>query len=403
MASSIPNQDRAVDPFASYNSTTVNTLTRMLTYGEEGIATPLSCDVIDSTSSNTEVILEEGFVYMDDVWFNISSDHVIDFTDSEHYYNFDTGFDEAGYYYIVLDYTYVKSRPAPQAKALIVKPSQRNLYTEGGSWLFLKAVKVEGAGPFYVVSVHNFDPENTDNRRVFTKTYAGTEVGLPTHVPATDQGRIVYGIEEDDFFFGLSNRWESAFGSVSFPANTLGLNIGNLVYVDTTGDISLAIATASSRTADGVVSNVSATGVVKTSGKADNVEVESAANVNVGDVIYLSKSEAGKVTNQRTPQFVGKCIEVIDSNTVNILFHRGEPTSISVILSAGVSWILDGGSGLYYQEIDISDFGRNVAFEIFDTATRLIIMPSNIEFVSTSIARIWMPNNTIELNVTIIG
>jgi len=401
MASSIPSQSRAVDPFASYNSDTVNTLTRMLTYGENGLATAVSCDVIDSTS-NTEVILKPGFVYKDDMWIYISANHIVDFTDPAQY---SSGFmNEIGYYYIVLDYTFVKSRPAPQAKALIVKPSQ--ITDRGGilpdAWLFLKAVKVEWTGSeFVVVSVHNYDPGYPNNKRRYISTYTGAEIFLPTFSEDRDKSRMVYDIEEDQFYFGYSNRWESAFGSVSFPANTLGFTIGELVYVDSTSGISSAIATAASRTADGVVSKVSATGVVKTSGKVENVKIDSTSNINVGDIVYLSKTEAGKITENRTPQFVGKCVEIVDANTVNILFHRGEPTSISVILPAGVSWTFSGG--LYYQDIDISDFGSNIAFEMYDTATRLIIIPSNIEFVSSSIARIWMPNNTVELNVTIIG
>jgi hypothetical protein len=158
MASNIPSQARAVDPFASYNSNSVNMLTRAVTHGEDGISSALSCDVIADAVSNTKVIVQPGFVFSDDVWIHISAQHTVDFTDSDHYFNFDTGFDEAGYYYIVLEYIYQKSRPAPQAKLLIVKPSQRSAYTEGGQWLFLKAVKVEGVGTFHAVSLHDYDP-----------------------------------------------------------------------------------------------------------------------------------------------------------------------------------------------------------------------------------------------------
>ena len=91
MASSIPSQARAVDPFASYNSDTVNKLTRMLTYGENGIATPLSCDITLDSTSSSQVVLNPGFVYQDDVWINIDAQHEVDFTDSDQYYNFDTG------------------------------------------------------------------------------------------------------------------------------------------------------------------------------------------------------------------------------------------------------------------------------------------------------------------------
>ena len=108
MASSIPTQARAVDPFASYNSDTVNTLTRTVNYGEDSIAYAKSCDVVLDATSITEVVLQTGFVYKDDVWINVSAQHTVDFTDSDHYYNFDSGFDEAGYYYIVLQYTFEK-------------------------------------------------------------------------------------------------------------------------------------------------------------------------------------------------------------------------------------------------------------------------------------------------------
>jgi len=410
MASSIPSQARAIDPFASYNSDTVNVLTRMLTNGEDGISTALSCDVIDSTST-TEVILQPGFVYIDDVWINISAQHTVDFTDSNHYYNFDTGFDETGYYYVVLEYTYARSRPAPQSRALIIKPSQISAYTQGGSWLFLKAVKVEGVGPFHVASVHNYDLDNMDNKRIYVAKFAGTEVGLPTFNRERDQSRFVYGIEEDDFFFGFSDGWASlkaTFGT-SYPVDTVGFNEGDLVYTKSNGNLSLAVATLSVSTSDGVITKTDVDGLIQTVGKVEGVRVDSTSNVVVGTLVYLSKIEPGKISNTKsTPyhQFVGRCIGVIDSTSVAILYHRGEPEGTSgaesTILPSGASWIASGG--LYYQEIDISSFGSNdVVIEIYDIDTSFKIEPTDIEFVSATTVKIWMPDDTHQLNVTIIG
>ncbi len=415
MASSIPSQARAVDPFASYNSNTVNVLTRMLTNGEDGISSALSCDVIDSTSS-TELTLKPGFVYMDDVWINISTEHTINFADTDHYYNYDTGFDEAGYYYIVLEYIYARSRPAPQAKIQIVKPSQIGAYIQGNSWLFLKAVKVEGPGPFHIVSVHNFDPDNPANKRIYIGRFAGTEVGLPPFNREDHQSRFVYGIEEDDFFFGFSNRWvsiSSATGA-SYVTPTTGFDKGDLVYVKADGNLGLAIATLPSTTSDGVISKVGVDGFVQTVGEALDVKMESGVSVNVGELIYLSKSEPGKISNVKTTpfsQFVGRCIEVTDSTSANIIFHRGEAaggttTALSVglpiihLLSSG--WIAGGGS--FYQDVDISGVDeRNLAITVWDSTSLFKVEPLDIKFISESTLRLSMPTGTEDLKAFIIG
>ncbi|MCF8019862.1 MAG: hypothetical protein K9L62_10725 [Vallitaleaceae bacterium] len=354
---------------------------------------------------------------MDDVWINISSQHVIDFTDSEHYYIFDTGFDEAGYYYIVLEYTFTKSRPAPNAKALIVKPSQVGAYTPGNSWLFLKAVKVEGVGPFYITDVEDYDPMNPDNKRTFLRSYAGSEVALPTHLPEKDQGRFVYGLDDDDFFFGLSDRWValSAVAGSSFEANVTGFDIGELVFINNTGNLQLALASLPNTTADGVVTKIGTNGIIRSSGLATNVKIESGGNVNVGDIVYLSKNEPGKISSQKsTPysQFVGRCVAA-DTTSASILFHRGEPTaagdgslnlgtSIPLAFLPAGGWIGSGGS--FYQDIDISDiFAKNAVITVWDATSGLVIQPENLEFVSDDLLRVWIPVGDVTVEVFIIG
>jgi len=67
-----PNQTRAVDPFSSYDSDTVNKLTRIVTHGEDAIEIAKACDVVLDATSNTSVIVTPGVIYKDDVWVWIS-------------------------------------------------------------------------------------------------------------------------------------------------------------------------------------------------------------------------------------------------------------------------------------------------------------------------------------------
>ena len=61
MASTIPNQERVVDPFASYNSNVVNRITEIVTQNTEGMLTVNSMQVeLDTTSPNNTVIFNQG-------------------------------------------------------------------------------------------------------------------------------------------------------------------------------------------------------------------------------------------------------------------------------------------------------------------------------------------------------
>jgi hypothetical protein len=420
MASNAPTQVRAVDPFASYNSDTVNKLSRMLTFGEDGLAITRACDVILDTTSSTQVTLLPGVVFKDDVWIEISSQHTVDFTDSEHYYDFDTGFDEPGYYYVVLEYIFAKQRPAPEAKILIVKPSQRGAYAPGGQWVFLKAVYVTGTGPFSVDSVYNSDPENTDNRRLTIPHYTSTDQTIPTFNQSTDQSRLLYVEEEDEFYSGYSDGWRPVgAGGNSLQINTTGFSVGDLVYMGLSGSLTLANASLPYSTADGVVTKVGTSGRIQMSGSVTNVPIETGASVSVGNLLYLSKTEGGKVTSQSSApfyQFIGRCTEIVDSTSVTILFVRGEPSSASgggggssslagfvwATLSSGGSWTLSGG--LYYQDVDVSDLsGQDAAITLYDTATALKIEPEDLEYINDDTLRVWMPVNTKQLGFLAIG
>jgi len=173
-----PSQTRSVDPYASYHSNVVNRLTRMISRGVDCLHSPASMEVeIDSTSPLTHVVVSKGEVFKDDVYFIIDDDFRVDFEDSKFYVS--PPFNEAGYYYVLLDYKYVKARPAPKGSIKILKPSERSLFNKE-QYVFLKAVKVTFNGStFEIDSVYDWDPENTDNKREYCQYYIGTENSLP--------------------------------------------------------------------------------------------------------------------------------------------------------------------------------------------------------------------------------
>ncbi len=415
MASNIPSQTRAVDPFASYNSNIVNTLTRMVTYGNDGLANANSCDV--ETWTTTSVRLKPGYIYKDDVWINITDFHTIDFTDSDHYYNFNTGFDESGIYYIVLEYSYVKSRPAPQSKILIIKPSQTSAYTPGGSWFFLKAVIVTGSGPFVVTSVADFDSTIPNNKREYISQFAGTEVSMPAFDSTADISRITYSIEDDNFYFGRGSKWEplkTGASGASFLTDTRGFDIGDLVFMNYTDEPYKADSRNAYFFSDGVVQTIGEEGVIKTNGLVTNVQAETGTNPRPGNLLYLSKTEKGKVTTEQTEpikQFVGRCLRVTAPGVIDIIYHRGESKEESdfyygcFVGDANLlpdSWLV--GTNGYYQDVDISTVqGKNVVITIWDSTTELEITPLEIEFLDNSTMRIWNATNTLDAKVFLNG
>jgi hypothetical protein len=420
MARNIPAQTRAVDPYASYNSNIVNQLTGIVTRGSNALDYENSLQVIaDSTSSTDHVEVLTGIIYKDDMLIEITSPFRVDFTNPSHYVSasensFKT---DPGIYYIVLEYTYAKSRPAPQAYIKILLPSQRATYASGGfpSLFFLKAVEVSVSGGVgQIDALYDYDPDNTDVKREYLKSYVGTEVILPTFDQERDQSRVVYNPEEDEFYFGYSDRWGSAGGGTTLQADTSGFELGDLVYVTPSNTLAKAIGPFGYSTADGAVVKVSTKGFVAVGGRIENVKVETGQTITPGRLLYLSTITPGAVSTTKsspTWQFVGRSQDVIDGTSINILFVRGEPNGTegveygvpSVATLPGGSWTPSGS--LEYQDFDISGFEQDkVITTIWDTSTGYKLEPTDIEFVSDSIMRIWMPGGySTSIDCLVIG
>jgi len=418
--SSIPSQERHVDPFASYNSDTVSKLTQMITRGKNGLAATKDLDIVsDSTSPTTHVVVKPGYVFKDNILIEIKSDFRLDFTDSASYVSFTTGFDEDGWYGIVLDYTYVKSKPPPTASVKILKPSQIPHPSIGTSLIFLKAVYVTGGGPHHIDTSTDFldyYPSDPTIKREYVDMYFGVETTLPTHDPETDQGRVVYESSTDSFWFGYTNRWGKISAGVEVDIDTTGLNVGQLCYVDTDGKASAAIATSITTGAEMAVTavgtQVDRSGRALMSGFVSQVPVETGIIINVGDLLYLSNTEAGRVTNLKTSpvyQIIGKAVSGGHSLApINILFFPRDVLSgaITGTIEPG-DWSGPDGTGLYYEVINISSLDVDttslaVLVNIWDASDNAKLSPADVKLSSNgNFLTIYSTINTVTWNYII--
>jgi hypothetical protein len=199
----------------------VNQLTGIVTRGSNALDYYNSLQVVpDSTSVLDHVEVLPGIIYKDDMLIEVTSPHRVDFTDPSQYVvpPISTFLNpQVGIYYIVLEYTYVKSRPAPQARIKILLPDLTETFRLGGypSLFFLKAVNVIDNSGGEITDLYDYDPDNKSTRREYLRKYVGTEVGLPTFNAARDQSRIAYDPTDDQFYLGYSDRWGPFGGSVS--------------------------------------------------------------------------------------------------------------------------------------------------------------------------------------------
>jgi len=314
MGNIYPSQTRSVDPYASYHSNVVNRLTRMISRGTDCLHSPYSMEVeIDSTSPLTHVVVKRGEVFKDDVYFTIDNDFTINFNDPQFYIS--PPFNEAGYYYVLLNYEFVKARPAPKGSIQLLKPTERHLFNKQAH-VFLKAVKVTFNGTnFEIDSVYDWDPENSDNKREYCQYYLGTENSLPwPYNPQYDEGRIIYVRDRDEVYYGMHGNWER-FGAVRVVANTTLCQVGQMVYVGLDGKCHPASATSNATLADAGVLQVgpahNGDGKVRLYGEIEHVPIEPGRSISYGENVYLSKTHPGSVTDLipgEFPQFLGVCV-----------------------------------------------------------------------------------------------
>jgi len=369
--SQYPLQTRTIDPYSEYNSNVVNRLTRLASRGVDCLDHVHVMDVTsDSTSVLDHFVVTTGQCYKDDVIVEITSNFRVDMNDDIFYLPSTTPFNEAGYYYALLSYQYAKSKPAPQASIVIIKPTQRATLV-AGNYVFLKAILVTWSGSaFEIDSFYDYDSENPNNKRVYSQVYCGFEDSLPTYINTRDQSRIIYVKDEDVIYFGGSTGWIS-IDALKLAFDTTFCAIGDLVYLGTDNMAHPAIASSPTTFADGwcigVGTESSGTGLIRLYGDAENVPIETGISLTIGDKLYLSAIQAGSVTNLISSpynQSVGKCVEI-----------TGIGTTCRMLFTPGNSSSSGGGSGdetfeiMVYQDLLLESIFKRLFADCFNNDT----------------------------------
>jgi len=411
MASTIPVQERIVDPFASYNSNVVNRITEIVTQNDEGMLITNSLQVIsDSTSPNDTVLVKPGYAVKDDVLINITAQHSVNITDLSQYVSTTTFFPGAGYYYIVLEYQYQKQRPAPVAYIKILKPTERGLLVEGSPYLLLKVLDVNISGTILALYDSDPDPMYSTNERTYLRHYAGAVTNLPTFDQDRDQGRIAYESDRNKFYFGYESEWgELLPESVQIPIDldTTGVSVGDICYVNSGGTASLASAAAINSSADFIITTINSdliTGFGIISGYAEGINVETAITISVGDKLYLSETDAGKVTNVKSApyfQSVGRAVSAgNDTTPINIIFSPRSILSETGVRISGQISSWSGVAGSYYYDIDTSELAADAFMcSWFDDSTKYQVVPQDVEIRdSGDTLRVYFNINTLTIN-----
>ena len=411
MASTIPSQERVVDPFASYNSNVVNKITEIVTHNTEGMLTINSLPVTqDSTSPNNTVVVGTGYAVKDDVLIKITSEHTVDITDWDQYVNVPSVFPGAGTYYVVLTYQYLKQRPAPKAYIKILQPLERGFLTTGSIYLLLKVLVVDASGNILSISDYDTEVGYETNARQYIKYYAGGEVNLPVHQD-DDTGRIAFESVRNKFFFGYNDAWgELTAGGVSFDVNTTGVSVGELCYVDSTGNAQLSISTGLYTQADfittaiGTAASEVGRGII--CGYSSGVPVEPGILIGIGNILYLSATTAGTVTNVRPDSFYQVVGRALSSGSVTTPLEMIFSPKLMLILSMTgqiSTWSGPDATG-YYNDVTVAALDGTSAFDChwFDDSTNREVRPTAVEIRGDgNFIRVYLSDNTSVINYII--
>ena len=150
MAFHVPAQTRAIDPYSSYNSDNVNSLTRIVSNGLDIISSGLDVDI----SNSTTVIVHDGVAIKDDSMIHITETNIIiDLNDPDWFVEETAMIEYNAKYYVVLDYIFEKIKPIPTATIRILKT--RSGFTD--RYMFLKCIEIVNGT---LGTLYDYDPDN---------------------------------------------------------------------------------------------------------------------------------------------------------------------------------------------------------------------------------------------------
>lgn len=206
--SNVPNQVRSIDAFSSYHSNITNRLTRIVSKGENVILSKDSMQLsFDDSTANHIVTISPGYIIKDDVLIYFDQTFDIDMSDSEFYRSGTTPFDETGIYYITVAYAYQKTKPPPEAKIIILKPSEEDKILES-YYFFIGAVEILDSGTdLYIEDVFGYDPDNPDVTRNYPRSDTKIVATLPGYDSSEHEGSIIYDLETGFLYWGSPTGW----------------------------------------------------------------------------------------------------------------------------------------------------------------------------------------------------
>ena len=175
MAITAPVQERAVDPYSGNRySSIINRLSRIVTNGQDVILYPFQSFSLTRVNDTT-VTVGPGVCVKDDVLIHIKESFTLDFDDNDYYIDEIGDMESEGYYYIVLQYFYARSLPAPKAWIRLIRDTS-GLYDTGNyadRYIFLGAAHVIFDTVNYVLDddpncLFTTDPEDSSITRPTT-------------------------------------------------------------------------------------------------------------------------------------------------------------------------------------------------------------------------------------------
>ena len=121
MSLTAPTQQRALDAYSdSRYSSSINRISRLITGGVDMILFQETSFTALRTAWNT-LSIGGGIAVKDDVLIMTSESYVLDFDDNDYYVDTTGEMEEAGRYYVVMEYNYSRSLPAPKAYLKIIR------------------------------------------------------------------------------------------------------------------------------------------------------------------------------------------------------------------------------------------------------------------------------------------
>jgi len=171
MSLTAPAQERSVDPYSNRRfSSILNRMTRLVSTGENVILFPNQSFSLTVTNWY-EVKITPGVCIKEDVLIHITEDYYMNFVNSNYYVQEGETMTQLGYYYIVLQYSYLRSLPGPKAWYKIIRPDKVSAHYTGheDEYIFLGTARViwnSGEGRYEITSVHYTDDTGLIKRPV---------------------------------------------------------------------------------------------------------------------------------------------------------------------------------------------------------------------------------------------